>query len=160
LWRMSSFDEQALLRFEGNVEAVAFDRDERHLITIRRTKVTRTVSIQTWDVKTGREVQEPRAEHVADAFKLTAVGDVIVAADDAPGSGSGGSAILVRDGRIQRFRYEGDVERILESQDGQYIAIASALGATAAAPVLPGRHLLAVFGPPSSTQVLRFEYNT
>ncbi len=160
LWRVSSFDEQAILRLEGKVEAMAFDRDERHLITISRTKETRTVSVSMWDVQTGRELPEQRTEHIADAFKLTTMGAVIVAADDARGSGRGGSANIVHDGKVQRFRYEGDVEQILESQDGKYVAIASALGSSAAAPVSPGRHLVAVFDQHSSKRVLRFEYET
>jgi WD40 repeat protein len=160
IWRVSSFDQQFVLGFEGDVKALAFDRDDRRLITIRRTTDARTAAVQVWDVETGHELPQRRRDYAADAFKLTRTGEVVLATDDARGSGRGGSVIIDVGGKIERFRYDGDVQRILVSQDGEHIAVASSLGASSSAPVSSGRQLVTVWRLPSPVQVLRFKYTT
>ena len=108
----------------------------------------------------GPELPQRRREYAADAFKLTRTGEVVLATDDARGSGRGGSVIIDVGGKIERFRYDGDVQRILVSQDGEHIAVASSLGASSSAPVSPGRQLVTVWRLPSPVQVLRFKYTT
>ncbi|HXT51658.1 MAG TPA: WD40 repeat domain-containing protein, partial [Thermoanaerobaculia bacterium] len=160
VWRVSSADEQLLLALEGKVEAVAFDGDERSVVTVHRAGDPRALALRAWDVGSGRELPRRRADHLADAFLLTPTGELVLATDDARGSGRGGSVVVKGPQAIGPFRYEGDIERILLSPDGAHLAVASALGASAPTPVSPGRHQVAVWNLKSGASVLRFDYAT
>jgi hypothetical protein len=108
VWRMSRFDEQTVLTLNGKVARVGFDRDERSVITIHRTTEARTIAVRAraWDLESGLERAERAVDPVADAFTLTPTGDLVLAKDEARGSGRGGS-VVVEGGAKMELRYEG-----------------------------------------------------
>jgi WD40 repeat protein len=159
VWRLSSFDEQLLLDVDNEVVDVAFDAHERAVIVVHRAADSRALVVRAWEVESGRDLPERRAEHAADAFALTRTGELLRAVDEARGSGRGGT-LVIDGGRVGPFRYEGDVKRIFVTQDQQYVAVASALGEAAPKPVSPGRHRVTVWDLRSGTEALRFDYET
>ena len=148
-----------MLTLNGKVERVGFDRDERSVLTIHRTTEPRTVAVRAWDLESGRERPERSVDRVADAFTLMPTGDLVLAKDDARGGGRGGS-VVVEGGVNMEVRYEGDVERILVSQDGQHVAVSSSLGGSASTVVSPGRHQVIVLHLATRARVLKFDYTT
>jgi WD40 repeat protein len=158
--RVSSFNEQLRATLDGDIEDIAFDRDERSAIVVLKTAAARTLAVRAFDVESGREQQERRAEHVADAFALTLTGDLVLARDDAPGSGRGGSIVVLAGETVGPFRYDGDVQRVFVTRDSRYLAVATSLGASTPKPVAPGRHQATIWQLSSGSQVLRFDYTT
>jgi WD40 repeat protein len=161
VWRISSFDEQAVLNHEDEVAGVAFDSDERTATTVSRTTYQRRLSVRAWDLESGRERPERRSEQVADAFKFTPTGDLVLAVDDDRAPGAAGRSPSRPAARQDRpLRYEGDVQKILFSQGGEHMALASSLGASSPLPVSPGRRQVAVWHLGTRSPMLRFDYTT
>ena len=160
IWRISGFDEEAVLTPEAKVKSAAFDAAERLITTLSQASDARVLTVQTWELESGRELPERRRTEVADAFVLTPVGDLALAKDDERGSGRGGSVIVHGNDQGSPFRYDGDVRKLISSPDGQLLAVASSLGKSLGTPVSPGRHEVAVWHLGTRSRVLRFEYAT
>jgi WD40 repeat protein len=165
LWRITSFDEQAVHEHATRVAAVAFDRDERIVTTVSGTTNAKPAPsgrliARAWEVESGRELSERSRKYAADAFALTRLGDLAVATDDEHGSGRGGTLIVYADEKIGPFRYQGDAEHVGLSPDGKHIAVASVLGTSSSAPVSPGRREVSIWDIGSRERVLRFDYTT